>query len=361
MTDDDPLDDLDDLIDDDLADDVRGNGGAQADSTDQPEVGDADSPAATDERDERGAAGRAVTGVRNGGRWVGTTVAMGVLLPPKLVLSGIEGTVRGFTKVIPGAQRIWGGVIRAGYKGYYKASKADLITHVMKEGRLKQVPLTWNNDHHRFEDPDGNWWLSPGKNEHTLLGPGNTPCAWAASEATNLGTQVQAEVAEALDMGYGTRLFTDADVTFVTISEEDAAGAGGAQQAMADGGGLTQHMTVEHAGVLDDFVVPVDPLYRDDDGERVSGRLVSMEKYYETYPETVDSEEMKKQEDRGRLAEMDRGQAYKFAIKMMLIAALIIAIVYLGPDVLRLLFGSGGGGGGGGGGGLPFLTAALGV
>jgi len=297
---------------------------------------------------------------RSGGEWLGGTVAMGIILPTKLVVNGVIGTVRGFTRVIPGTQSIWKRVIRIGYNGFYKSSGADLVGHVMKEGRLKQVPMTWNNEKHRFEAGDGDWWLAPGENEHTLLGPGNTPCAWAASSATNLGTQVQAEVAEALDFGYGTRLFTNANVTFLTIKNEDGAGgAASSQQAMADGGGVTKHISVEQPGVLDDHVVPISKIYDDGEGNEAAGRLVSMEKYYETYPETVDSEEMKKQEDRGRLAEMDKGEITSFAIKMMLLAALIIAIVLLGPDVVQYLLGSGGGGGGGGG-GFPGLMLSAG-
>jgi len=293
---------------------------------------------------------------RASGAWIGGTIAMGILLPMKLAINGVVGTARGFTRVIPGSQRIWKRVMRIGYNGYYKTSGADMIGHVMKEGRLKHAPLTWNNDHNRFEGPDDSWWLAPGENEHTLLGPGNTPCAWATSKATNLGTQVQAEYAEALDIGLGTAVYRDANVTFLTMEEPSAASGG--QTAVADGGGVTQHISVENPGVLEDYVVPTSPLYEDDDGTECENRLISTWKYYETYPETVDSEEMKKQEDRGRLAEMDRGKAFNFAIKMMLLAALIIGIVVLGPDVVRFLLGSGGGGGGGGP-GLPGLMLSV--
>jgi len=359
MTDDDPLDPIDDVVDDDIAAEVRGNGdqtnGDDADASANGADGDAGDEL-TDADDTNNTVARATGTARRGGTWLGSTLAMGVLLPPRIVLYGIEGAVRGFTRVVPGAQRIWKRVIKAGYNGLYKSSGADMINHVMKEGRLKPVPLTWNNDEKRFEGPNGEWWLAGGENEHTLLGPGNTPVAWAAAKSTNLGTKVQAEVAEALDLGYGTRVYTDAEVTFVTV-QNDQAGAAGSQQAVTDGGGITQRMTVTNPGVLEDYVVPLDPLYQAEDGTEAAGRLVSMEKYYETYPETVDSEEMKKQEDRGRLAEQQRDMG-SLVIKLMLLCALIIGIVVLGPDIVAYLFGNGGGGGGGGG-GMPFLYLSM--
>jgi hypothetical protein len=77
---------------------------------------------------------------------------------------------------------------------------------------------------------------------------------------------------------------------------------------------------------------------------------------------------MQRQEDRGRIAEMKPGADRKFVLKVMLIAAGIIGIVYLGPMIIDALFASGGGGGGGGG-VMPFsiapalqaIPAALGV
>jgi len=110
-------------------------------------------------------------------------------------------------------------------------------------------------------------------------------------------------------------------------------------------------VTAQNAGFLEDQVVNLADLYYDDEkGELADGRVVSMESYYETYPETIDSEEMQKQEDRGKLATMNDRNHWKIALYFMAAALAFVLLWEFLPQFL-----SGGGGGGGGGGGLmPF-------
>lgn len=251
------------------------------------------------------------------------------------------------SKVIPGSNRMWQGCIRAGFSGLVKTSSADAVGVIMEEGQMRHVPVKYDKEggespeinDGRWVTADGDWWKAPNEGQTTYLVPGKnpTPAIWASSSANQLGNHVQAEVAEVLDAGGEQPLMTDAKVN-VTM---DATGAA-AGEAVADGGQQQwqTYATVEDPGMLEDMLVDL--------SHEADGRVVSAEKYYETYPSKVGPEEMEQQNLMGKLAERDTGAKLRFALIAMLIAFGIVAVVELGPPLVNAVFGGGGGGGGGG-------------
>lgn len=254
---------------------------------------------------------------------------------------------------------LWRNFIKAGYKGLLKSTKgADTIMHVMHKGQLIHEPVAWDNEeqHYRTHDKE-NWWNAPDESSHRYTAYSAVPTMFASSSANHVGDHVQAEVAEAMEFGDDRPVYTDATVQMVLDATSDAAG-GQAGAAVADGGqvGVTD-VSVSNPGALEDFVVP---LGNPGDGD-LGGRTVSGNKYYATYPETTDTEEMNRQEWRGREAERDMEQMMDRIQKIVLYAFIAVlgtvAVFVLGPKIL-----ASGGGGGGGGGIIPLMqTLPLGV
>lgn len=246
----------------------------------------------------------------------------------------------GFSKILPFTERFFRGLIGAGYRGLYGTTSSDAIGHIKVGNELKLVPVTYDYDKQRYENQHGDYWNVASEGDYEYRVAGKVPAVWASAASNELGSHVQAEVAEALDVGDHQPLY-DADVDVILDAQS------GAQGAIADGG-QGYRLNVDAGEWVDELV---------DLSVTGDARVVSMEKYYETYPSVVAPEEMKMQEERGKMSESDKDYA-KLALKMMLIAMAIIAIVVLGPTALELLFG--GGGGGDGGSMLPMMLGVLG-
>jgi len=257
------------------------------------------------------------------------------------------------SRLMPGSTRMWRSLLKASYKGLYKSSSSvDCIGHIMVGGEIKHVPLTYDYEQERYKtlSDDPEWWETPSEAESEYrVGP--VPSVWASSTENELGSHVQAEVAEALEVGQEEFVCTDATVQHVTVEQTGPIEDG----AVADGGQAVQQrqemISVEDVGKERDWLAVLD-------WDDADARVVSMDKYGDTYPETAASEKMDRERQLGRLMEKDRDLS-KYAMKMLLIAGAIVigalAVVFIGPSLL----GSGGvvSGGGGGGGALPFSLA----
>jgi hypothetical protein len=228
--------------------------------------------------------------------------------------------------------------------------------HIMHKGQLIHEPVAWDKDeqHYRTRDKE-EWWNAPSEGAHLYHAYNSVPTMWASSDANHVGDHVQAEVAEALEFGDDRPVYTDAQVEMVLDATQDPADAAGADAAVTDGGSLgVADVSVKNPGVLEDFLVPVGS------GEEYAGTVVSGTKYYETYPETTATEEMQRQEWRGREAERDMDQMLDQMKKVVLyaLAAIVftVGLLTIGPDLV-----GGGGGGGGGGSVIPLFQTIPGV
>lgn len=304
--------------------------------------------------------------VKSGSEGIGKGIGTVLKTPPKLIWFATEGVLLGITRVIPKGSGFWQKWLKIGYGNLKRASGADRINHVMKQGQILHKPIYWNSERKRWETKGGHEWWNGGQ-QHLYQGPGGTPCSWAAGRATELGNQVQAEVAEALDIGAGREVYRDAKVQIDNVTpaaDISANGAGGDDpSAIADGGvaagnSITSYVTTRNPGILEDYVIDLNQLFQDDSyDDLAAGRLVSMESYYETYPETTDSEEMQHQEDRGILAQMSDDNDWRKALYFLIVACAFILLVLFGPKLLGMTGSVAGGAGaaGGGGGGIPLI------
>jgi len=169
----------------------------------------------------------------------------------------------------------------------------------------------------------------------------NVPVALFHETATQRGSWLECNYAEALDLGQKEPLIADADVTqeiTIQADPETLDEADSPAEAMADGGVdyTNQRFRIDDPGMLTDVLVDLHP-----DDDDVQGMRVSTAKYSEVYPEKTTTEEMQMQEVRGRAAEVDpesqRQMMFRF-LKYFLGGVLLAR----SPEILALLLGDGG-------------------
>jgi hypothetical protein len=231
------------------------------------------------------------------------------------------------TKFVPGGWKFWRAWTEAGYKGMLKRTGDDygVIGHITVGDQIKHVPLRYDYEDAKLYNENGDSWNVAAEGDNTYRVGSSVPAVWASDRSNEIGSHVQAEVAEALDLGAGRDVFRDAQVKQEITIDAQAVGEGAAEgQAMADGGqSQISDLTfdVRDPGTLHDQLIPLDAGLSESD----RGRVVSMEKYYQTYPSVVDPEEMKRQEEVGRIAEMDDDKQ-DFVVKILLIALGFVAV-----------------------------------
>lgn len=245
--------------------------------------------------------------------------------------------------------RFWGWCMKLVHKGYYKASGADALCYVYREGMVTPEPVQWQG----AVDGEPPRWVTRGTKDAWVAttgadvarGPGNVPVIQASEDGIRIGSELQARTAEVVDLGQTYALLDGVDMT-AHLNVPDAGSAG---NAVADGG-QNMDFTIDKYGALQDYVVDLSNPDPDSDG-----MVLSWEKYVELEQEKVGSEEMENQEFRGRLAEKDPSEQLAWALKFALIVmgglAAVAFIVYGLPAML-----SGASGGGGGGSLIPFMV-----
>jgi hypothetical protein len=232
--------------------------------------------------------------------------------------------------------------VKKGLQMMWKSSSdIDAIGHIMIGGAIKHVPLSYNYEKSRWEtlnDEDPEFWNDQSEANNQYRIAGNVPTVWASSKTNELGSHVQAEVAEALDLGAGRDLYTDAQVNHIKVEGANP----GPNGAIADGGQAQQQgrewVDIHDPGSLEDQLVDL--------GSGSSARVVSMNKYYETYPEKTDTEEMKRQEWRGIESAKDDEELREMMLKLFMIAGGIVVLSFAAAFILPELLGGGGSGGG---------------
>ncbi|SNZ06152.1 hypothetical protein SAMN06269185_1067 [Natronoarchaeum philippinense] len=234
-------------------------------------------------------------------------VPMWVLL--KLGLLAI-GVAKGILKWIPGRSKIYRGMIKNGTEQLYKQTGAAVIVlTIYGDGYLVPRPAEIDREEGVVRtNNDEEWTLS----ELSPLRLGDAPVVVGVADDHELASPIAARVAEAADLNFWDRVQPVRE-TSDGLEEVDYQSP---QQVVADGGDDEMHQTFDD--VLVDARNPLD---------RATGWIVSMRKGYELHWSQSSSEAMKKQEDRGRLSEMDPDQYRKQAIRT---AALVLGGVALG-------------------------------
>jgi len=253
---------------------------------------------------------------------------------------------QGFVAALPKGELFYRGIHKTAMKKWLKKSDGDAMMHYVDEGGMLEFePVEFAPENE--EDPytkntwvgcySENEWRTPAGSAQTYLAHGKIPSLWAVADAADVNDDVQARVAEALDLGNDESLYESAQVSYYGLPGGDGSANG---QAIADGGAQAvarNVVNVDNPGVLEDVLVPIG---ESTDGGDTKGQIVSMEKYYEMYPEKTGSEEMRAQEEFGRLAEADE-EAWDKA-KNIVMWAMIGALGLVGMVVLLVyLMGSG--------------------
>lgn len=203
----------------------------------------------------------------------------------------------------------------------------------------------------RAKGVDKSW--DPSKAGEAELRLGDVPIVPLPSDSHRAASYAEASIAEAIDQGEFRPVYR-VDEAHLEATIDMTGGTGAGQPgAVADGGEVQDiRFDPRSSPIFEDYLVSIGG----DDG--AEGTAVSFNKVQEMYKENATSEEMRKQETRGFLAGRSARDWGAMAIKMMAIAAIIVAIAYLGPPFVNGLFG-GGGGGGGGGGVIPVLQTLV--
>jgi len=138
------------------------------------------------------------------------------------------------SKVVPFSERFFRGMINAGYRGLYGKTDCDAIGHILVGNEVKQVPVNYNYEKGRYENRHGDYWNVASEGDYEYRIAGRVPTVWASASSNELGSHVQAEVAEVLDRGKNQPM-VNADVNVVLDANQPAPG-GTNGSAVADGG-----------------------------------------------------------------------------------------------------------------------------
>jgi len=254
-----------------------------------------------------------------------------------------------FTRIIPRrkGEVFWKKMAAASIHNWYKQSGAEaLALNGRPNNHVKIEPVKYLDSATADGKPG---WKAKGRDKVWATGAdgrdvdylgGRTPVIWTDDDAHEIGGRFQARVGEAIDLGKHKPLYRDPEFNVQINAGQEM--QGGAGQARADGG---MQIELDKHGVFDgDSIIDLSS------GDAYDGMALSWRKYTETYPETSTTEEMRRQEERGRIAEMDPDGQNDFAKKMLMITGgIILAALFIVFVLPKLLSGSGGGGGGGGG------------
>jgi len=241
---------------------------------------------------------------------------------------------------LPRRTKIYQGMIKAGYQGMFKNTSANIIVNtIYKDRYIVPRPAEVDDKEGRIKTDNGEAWSMPdGLQDYRI---GDASIMFGVSDAHELVDPVAARTAEKIDLDDAVYIQTPQQRhTNNFAAGPRASAAAGPQQARADGGysGITANSLGNWNGEpIEDVLVN----WRNPD-EDADGMIVSLEKHYELQHSQAGSEELKKSEDRGRLAErLQDGSKKAMMYVIMLLGG--IAVGMLGPAVANSLGGGEGG------------------
>jgi hypothetical protein len=260
----------------------------------------------------------------------GRGIGRGLVWLPIKSVALLVGVLLGILSKIPKREAIYQKMISNGVEQLYKQTDAAVIVMtIYGDGAVIPRPAEIDREDGIVRtNNDEEWTL-------TDLMPcrmGDAPVVWGVADDHELASPVAARVAEAVDLDFWGR---------TQPIEEGPDGVSAVdyqspQQAIADGG--EEALSQSFDDVLADARNPLDD---------ATGWIVSMRKGYELHWSQSASDEMKKQEDRGRLAEMDPDKYRKQAMKVALLLLGAVALGLFGPSLAAQIAGGASGASGG--------------
>ncbi|RDZ39408.1 hypothetical protein C5B91_20155 [Haloferax sp. Atlit-10N] len=216
-------------------------------------------------------------------------------------------------RIIPKSHTIAEGIVDIGYKLMLKSSGGDtIINQIYGDGVVKPVAGSWNSEDHEFRTVDGQEYKAD-RLSFPYRQNGKYALTWALREGREITDPLEAYM-------------------------------GGQRRR----GNYEEHLRTDGAGK--DVAIHAET-------EGFDGRALSFRDGFRLFGSKVTQQDMKRQETRGKLAELDwssRQQLY-----LVLIFAAGLALGMFGPSLATSI--AGGGGGVGGGLSLPIFATIPGV
>ena len=232
-------------------------------------------------------------------------------------------------------------------ENYHKVAGGDAVAINAKAGQqLDLEPVAYKAPEECEEGQQPGWRVKgrekawhPAKEGNSVNYLGRAPVVALEDDAHVEAGWLAPRVGEAIEMDNYWPLFTDPEIT---AHIDYGGGAGARNGAVADGGTGAMQFELEDFGeYAGDAIVDLDS------GPGYDGMRISMSKAREWQAETVPSEQMQMQEERGRLMGLLNGDNGPGAFKLLLLAGGIILGALFIIEVLPILLNGGGGGGGG--------------
>lgn len=260
---------------------------------------------------------------------------------------------KGLMPVVPFRKTILLKMTKRSLWQLWRISGADALVINAEKGSRLTLDMVKYKGPEECDDDEKPGWHAKGRDKVWSAGSaGNSvDYLWGVVPIVLLDDDDHAEagwlksrIGEAVQLGQHQPIYRNATI----VAELPDAGQPGANGAVADGGGV--NFRVEDMGIFD-----AENLIDIGSGEGYDGMRISHRKANEWVSESAATEEMQMQEERGRIAEMNR-DADKSAIKWLLIGMGLGAGILLAPDLIAGFAGTTGGGDGGGGGSvMPFI------
>lgn len=289
------------------------------------------------------------------------------------------------SKFLPKTHNIYRGIAKFGLGRIKNSSGADVVGMIPREGgKIDPQPMKLK----RRDEDNSQYWSTLETDEEFDVGPqglsyeyiGNTPVAFFTHDPPRETSLLEARIRDAIDLGDHDAVYTDADIELhehIQMPDEAVSENG----AMADGGVMgqvedrtweveTDHLPEDHiidVGGAKDAVPEQEEVECPDCGENVTvdmrlervvdGMRVSWRRVNDILHQNVPTEEMNMQEQRGELAGAAGNDDKIMRVVIYALVAIVgvVFIFFLGPAVVKGIFGSGVFEGGGGGGTLPGL------
>ncbi|WP_396614087.1 hypothetical protein ACH9L7_20300 (plasmid) [Haloferax sp. S1W] len=234
-------------------------------------------------------------------------------LAMKGLLSLVAIPVYLILRIVPKSHKLGEALVDAGYKLMLKTTGADtIVNQIYGDGVVKPTAGSWHSDEHEFETADGQAYKAD-RLGFPYRQNGKYAMVWALREGREITDPLEAYMGGQRRLGnYDEHLRTDGSGKDVAIHAET---------------------------------------------EGYDGRALSFRDGWRLFGSKVTQQDMKRQETRGKLAELDwstRQQLY-----LVLIFAGGLALGMFGPALAQSI--AGGGGGGGGSVGISLLLTVPGV
>lgn len=310
---------------------------------------------------------------------IGWTVGRAISWPLRAVFGMLYWLVMGVLSRMPKRKAVYRKMIEAGYENLEQNTSGHFVVNtIYGDGAMVPRPATIDTDEQKVETSNGEFWTATSGVETVRIG--KTPVAFGVADQHEMVDHIQARITEALDYsprrkqvvdeqpeGYRPVEFENPlDASQSTTAQPAGAPTEDAPEPRADGGFSRQEfeaLAEDRAYQLLDELLPRQSTFADvwvdarNPEPENDGWIVSMKKAYEAHWDQAASEEMQKQEDRGRLAEMDPSKHRRRQLVIALVAIACFCLGLFGPGLAAKIAGTAGGAAGGGG--LPLALGAL--